>query len=128
MQHPLPSANNGMGIETIFACVSCSRIETSIAWYTKLFGKPPTRRPIQGMAEWHFTDSAEVQLYEDQQHAGSSALTLGVLPMEPEWNRLQAAGLAPGPIEETDGYFVMRLRDPDENLIVFASAKRSEST
>lgn len=35
------------------------------------------------------------------------------------------AGLSPDHIEETDGYFVMRIRDPDRNLIVFASATRS---
>ncbi|WP_281290604.1 hypothetical protein [Sphingomonas montanisoli] len=41
-----------MDIETIFAQVSCSNLETSIAWFTKLFGKAPTRRPMVGLAEW----------------------------------------------------------------------------
>jgi hypothetical protein len=80
---------------------------------------------MAGLAEWHFTDSAEVQLHEEREHAGTSTLTLGVLPLEPERRRLQQAGLDPGPIEETDGYFIMRIRDPDHNLIVFASAERS---
>ena len=64
-----------MSIETIFAHVSCSSLEVSAKWYEKLFGKPPTRRPMTGLAEWHFTDSAEVQLYEEKEHAGSSTLT-----------------------------------------------------
>ena len=76
------------------------------------------------LAEWHFTDSAEVQLYEQREHAGHSTLTLGVLPLEPERGRLVDAGLEPGPIEEADDYFIMRIRDPDQNLVVFASAKR----
>jgi hypothetical protein len=114
-----------MGIKTIFAHVSCADIETSVPWYEKLFGKPPLRRPMPGLAEWHFTDSAEVQLYEDKKYAGTSTLTLGVLPMEPERRRLEKAGLDPEPIEETSGYFIMRLRDPDQNLVVFASAKKS---
>jgi catechol 2,3-dioxygenase-like lactoylglutathione lyase family enzyme len=114
-----------MGINTVFAHVSCSDLETSLAWYQKLFGKPPIRRPMPGLAEWQFSDSAEVQLYEEKKHAGASTLTLGVLPLEPERARLEAAGLAPGPIEETDGYFIMRLRDPDQNLVVLASAKKS---
>jgi hypothetical protein len=90
-----------------------------------LFGKPPIRRPRPGLAEWQFSESAEVQLHEEKQHAGASTLTLGVLPMEPERQRLEKAGLKPGPIEETDGYFIVRLRDPDRNLVVFASAKKS---
>jgi hypothetical protein len=114
-----------MTIKTIFAHVSCADIETSAPWYEKLFGKAPLRRPTPGLAEWQFSDSAEVQLYEQREHAGTSTLTLGVLPLEPERRRLEAAGLKPGPIEETDGYFIMRMRDPDENLIVFASARRT---
>jgi hypothetical protein len=114
-----------MAIKTIFAHVSCANLETSRAWYQKLFGKPPIREPMPKLAEWQFSDSAEVQLYEEKEHAGASTLTLGVLPIEPERKRLEAAGLAPGPIEETDDYFLMRLRDPDQNLVVFASAKKS---
>lgn len=114
-----------MSISTIFAHVSCRDIEKSEPWYQKLFGKTPVRRPMQGLVEWQFSESAEVQLHEQPDHAGHSNLTLGVLPLEPERARLQEAGLSPGPIEETDGYFLMRIRDPDDNLIVFASAFRS---
>jgi hypothetical protein len=115
-----------MSIKTIFAHVSCADIESSAPWYEKLFGKPPVRRPMPGLVEWQFSDSAEVQLFEEKEHAGSSTLTLGVLTIEPEQRRLMKAGLNPGPIEETDGYFIMRIRDPDQNLIVFASAKKSQ--
>ena len=76
------------------------------------------------LAEWQFTESAEVQLFEDKTHAGHSTLTLGVLPIEPERQRLVDAGLHPGLIEEADDYFILRLRDPDQNLVVLASAKR----
>lgn len=114
-----------MSIQTIFAHVSCADINVSALWYEKLFGKAPIRRPMPGLVEWQFSDSAEVQLHEEKEHAGSSTLTLGVLPLEPERKRLEQTGLKPGPIEETNGYFIMRIRDPDHNLIVFASARRS---
>lgn len=113
-----------MGIETIFAHVSCSRLAVSLPWYEALFGKPPLRRPAPGQAEWQFTASAEVQLVEDPAHAGASTLTLGVMPLAPERARLAAAGLEPGPIEVVEDYFVLRLRDPDQNLVVLASGER----
>jgi len=113
-----------MGIETIFAHVSCSDLQTSLAWYQKLFGRPPDRSPMPGLVEWRFTESAEVQLFEDKTHAGHSTLTVGVLPMEPERERLVKADLRPGPIEAADHFFIMRLRDPDQNLVVLASASR----
>jgi len=77
------------------------------------------------VAEWQFSDSAEVQLNQNRKDAGHSTLTLGVLPLEPEWVRLDKAGLLPGAIEKKDGYFIMCLYDPDGNLVVFASAKRN---
>ena len=113
-----------MSIATIFAHLSCSDIELSTSWYEKLFGQPPIRRPMPGLVEWQFSDSAEVQLYEQKEHAGHSTLTLGVLPMEPERTRLVEAGLAAGPIEQADDYFIMQLRDPDQNLVVLASILR----
>ena len=113
-----------MSIETIFANVSCSDLRASAAWYEKLFGKPPTRRPMPGLAEWQLTASAEMQLYEAKAHAGHSTLTLGVMPIEPERERLEATGLAPGPVEPAEDFFIVRLRDPDGNLVVLASARR----
>lgn len=113
-----------MGIATVFANVSCRDIAVSAPWYEKLFGKPPLRRPMPGLAEWQFTESAEVQLHEAPANAGHSVLTLGVMPMEPERARLEAAGLDPGPVEEVDDYYLLRVRDPDGNLVVLASAKR----
>jgi len=80
---------------------------------------------MPGLAEWQFTESAEVQVYEQREHAGHSTLTVGVLPLETERKRLEAAGLEPGPIEEAEDFFIMRIRDPDQNLVVFASAKKS---
>jgi hypothetical protein len=114
-----------MGIETIFANISCADLKVSAPWYEKLFGKPPTRSPMPGLLEWQFSDSAEVQLFENKKHAGTSTLTVGVLPLEAERKRLQKAEIKLGPIEETKGFFIMRIRDPDQNLIVFASAKNS---
>jgi hypothetical protein len=114
-----------MSIQTIFAHISCADLARSEAWYAHLFGKPATRHPMAGLAEWHFTESAEMQLYEDSTNAGHGTLTLGVLPLEPERDRLERAGLKPGPVEEADNFFIVRLRDPDQNLVVLASAKRT---
>jgi hypothetical protein len=113
-----------MSIQTIFAHLSCAELAHSEAWYAKLFGKPADRHPMAGLAEWHFTDSAEMQLYQDPVNAGHGTLTLGVLPLEPERDRLERLGLKPGPIEEAKDFFIVRLRDPDQNLVVLASAKR----
>jgi hypothetical protein len=63
--------------------------------------------------------------YEAEEHAGHSTLTLGVLPLEPERTRLLASGLECGPIEHAEHFYIMRMRDPDQNLVVLASARRT---
>lgn len=112
-----------MPIETVFAEVRCTDLAASVAWYAKLFGRDPDRKPNAKLAEWQFTDSAEVQLIEDGDGAGSDGLTLGVLPMRPEHERITAAGIDPGEIKQADGYFTMRMTDPDGNRILLASAR-----
>ncbi|SFS14009.1 hypothetical protein SAMN05216570_2993 [Dyella sp. OK004] len=114
-----------MSIATVFAHVCCSDLRLSAPWYEKLFGRRPIRQPSSTQVEFQFSDSAEVQLIQASENAGHTHLTLGVLPMQPERQRLIDAGLEPGPIEETRGYFVMCILDPDGNRITFASARRS---
>ena len=113
-----------MSIATILANISCADLAVSLRWYETLFGQPPTQRPMEGLAEWHFTDSAAVQLYESKTHAGHSTLTLKVDALEPERRRLTTQGLSPGPIETTKDFVLTRLADPDGNLVVLVSSQR----
>jgi hypothetical protein len=119
-------AGNGgnMPIETIFANVSCSDLAVSEPWYEKLFGRAADRHPMAGLAEWHFTDSAEVQLYQDAAKAGHSTLALEVMPLGAERVRLVAAGIEAGEIEAAKDFYILRLRDPDANLVVLAAAEK----
>jgi len=55
------------------------------------------------------------------EHGG---LTLGALPLQQKRDSLVTAGFAPGLVEETDGYFVTKLDDPDGNLVGMASTNR----
>ena len=61
-----------MSIKTIFTHVSCADIETRAPWYENIFGKPPNRQPMPGLAEWQFNDSAEAQLFEKKATPGAA--------------------------------------------------------
>ena len=67
-----------MSIQTVFAVISCADLKTSIPWYEKLFGKAPIRQPMPGLAEWQFTDSAEVQLFRSQLASSDAAERAGL--------------------------------------------------
>jgi hypothetical protein len=114
-----------MAIEKIFAHVSCSNLENSKQWYAKLFGRAADAEPMQHLAEWHHGDSAGMQLFEDASAAGKSTVTLIVSGLREEHQRLNSGGLQPPDIESGEKVSVLRLRDPDGNLVVLAQPGRA---
>lgn len=109
-----------MALLSVYAHVSCSDLERSLRWYTQLLERAPDARPMAGLAEWRHGASAGFQLFQDTRHAGASTLTLIVNPLREYHARLGRAGLSPGPIEPGDHASILRLRDPDGNLVVLA--------
>ena len=77
-----------------------------------------------GLAEWLHGEAAGLQLFENGAHAGHGTLTLIVQGLESEYRRLEEAGLAPGKIEPATFANLLRLQDPDDNLVVLAEPKR----
>lgn len=111
-----------MPVTAIFANVSCRDLERSAAWYKDLFGRERDAAPMPGLNEWH-RDGAGLQLHEDAAKAGNSTLTLIVDNLAAERRRLSGTGIETGEIEEADYTSVMRLSDPDGNLVVLAQPR-----
>ncbi|MEO1038489.1 MAG: glyoxalase/bleomycin resistance/dioxygenase family protein [Pseudomonadota bacterium] len=103
--------------------MNCVSISTSEAWFSELFGREPDAKPMAGLCEWCHGDSAGLQLFENGKDAGHGALTMIVRDLHAERVRLEAAGLAPGPIEPATTTSLVRLTDPDRNLIVLAQPR-----
>lgn len=114
-----------MSIEKVYAQLSCSDLEKSLVWFERLFGREPDARPMDGLAEWHHESTAGLQLFEDPSNAGGGTLTLIVSDLRNEHSRLAGAGLQPSAIEPADTTSLVRLRDPDGNLVVLAQPGRA---
>lgn len=114
-----------MPIIKIYAQLNCSDLATSTPWFEKLFGRGPDARPMDGLAEWHHRDNAGLQLFERREDAGHGTLTLVVEGLRNEHQRLDAAGLAPGPIEPATSTSLVTLIDPDGNTVVLAQPGRA---
>ena len=78
---------------------------------------------MTGLAEWHQNNEAAFQLFQDPNNAGHTTMTLGVSELESERARLAELKLQPGPVEKADYVNIVRLRDPDQNLIVLAEER-----
>jgi hypothetical protein len=109
-----------MALQKIFAHLSCTDLTVSTTWFAALFGSAPDATPMENLAEWHHGD-AGFQLYRNPDGAGRGTLTLIVSGLEEERERL--ASLNPGTIEHADHVDLMRLRDPDNNLVVLAEPR-----
>ncbi|MCR6499712.1 VOC family protein [Shinella sp. CPCC 101442] len=109
-----------MSLNKIYAHLNCADLDTSIRWFTAIFNRGPDARPMEGLAEWHRADSAGFQFFQNPADAGHGTLTLILRALENERSRLETAGLSPGDIEQASYVRLIRLRDPDKNLVVLA--------
>ncbi len=106
-----------MAITGIYANVACSDLARSRDWYETLFGRAPDAEPMDGLVEWHW-DPHGFQLHNDPAKAGNGTLTLMTSGLHAEKARL--AGLGAGEVEPAAHFSILRLRDPDGNLVVLA--------
>ena len=113
-----------MAIERIFAHLSCRDLDRSIGWFQHLYGRPPDTRPMAGLAEWHHGPSGGMQLFEDAANAGHGTLTLIVTGIDDEHRRLAGLALEVGALERGEGISLIRMHDPDDNLVVLAEPAR----
>ncbi|MFM7348634.1 MAG: VOC family protein [Erythrobacter sp.] len=109
-----------MRLQAIYAHLSCSDFEASIAWFAKLFGSEPDARPMDGLAEWHHEAHAGFQLYRNPPDAGRATMTLIVADLEAEHTRLDKAGVEVGEIMSGEYVRYLQVADPDGNRVVLA--------
>jgi catechol 2,3-dioxygenase-like lactoylglutathione lyase family enzyme len=114
-----------MGLKAIYAQLSCSDLAGSIRWFASVFEREPDARPMPGLAEWHHDEKAGFQLFENKQNAGHGTLTLIVDDVRDQHTRLSNAGMEPGDVQPADYTTIVRLRDPDGNLVVLAQPGRA---
>lgn len=113
-----------MELSAIYAQLSCADLGRSVVWFSTVFARRPDAQPMQGLAEWHHGKEAGFQLYEDAEHAGKGTMTLIVDDIKSERERLMKSGIQAARIEVADYTTIMRLRDPDGNLVVLAQPTR----
>lgn len=107
-----------MDLNAIYAHLDCDDLDDGIRWFSALFGRAPDARPMEGLAEWHHGDATGFQLFLAPDHAGHGTVTLMVEDIAAERERLRQAGIDVGNIEDASVGQILRLDDPDDNLVV----------
>lgn len=110
-----------MAIQKIFAHLSCANLDKSAPWFEEIFARKPDAIPMRHLAEWHHGSEGGFQLFQNPVHAGKGTLTLIVSGLDTERSRLSS--LKPGEIERGNYVNLVRLCDPDGNLVVLAEPR-----
>ena len=115
-----------MSVFNVLAGVAVSDLDASVEWYADVLGRAPNLRPMEGLAEWQFSDGGWLQIYEDANRAGHSCVTFAEDDFDGRVWALKAKGIKVGPITRSDQVDTVLVRDPDGNQVVFAHGKRAE--
>jgi len=107
-----------MSIEHVLAVVPVSDIDGAAAWYEKLFGRPADNNPMPVLVEWQVVPGGWVQVFVDEERAGSGLLNFAVEDLAASASKAADLGLEPGAIEDANkGVQLVTLRDPDGNVL-----------
>ena len=58
-----------MTIKTVLGQVAVRDLGSALSWYARFFGRQADARPMDGLAEWHLTDSGGVQVFQEPDNA-----------------------------------------------------------
>ena len=109
-----------MSLNDMSAVVATRDYATALAWYSRILGRDPELEPIDGVAEWQITATAWLQLMEDADRAGKSAVRFGVSDLASQIAELNDAGIATGEsVVIADMVKVVDVADPDGNEVSF---------
>jgi glyoxylase I family protein len=107
-----------MTFQHVLAVVPVIDVDVARQWYEKLFGRPCDNNPMPVLVEWQVVPGGWVQLFVDEERAGSGLVNFAVDDLAAHVAEAATRGLAPGEIEGVNkGVELATLTDPDGNLI-----------
>jgi predicted enzyme related to lactoylglutathione lyase len=102
----------------VLAVVPVSDIDAANTWYEKLFGRPADNNPMPVLVEWQVVPGGWVQVFIDEERAGSGLVNFAVDDLEAHIAQAGERGLEPGAIEDANkGVRLSTIVDPDGNTI-----------
>jgi glyoxylase I family protein len=116
-----------VSFEHLLAVVPVSDLDRAAAFYQTLFGRPADNNPMPSLVEWQVVSGGWVQVFVDEQRAGSGLLNFAVADLAAAVDDAAANGLHPGEIQPASkGVEIAALNDPDGNTITLIGNFRVE--
>ncbi|UCI22758.1 VOC family protein (plasmid) [Mesorhizobium sp. B2-1-8] len=109
-----------MEIQGIYAALATASIASAEKFYTQLFGREPDDRPMNGLIQWRGVAGANIQIFQDEENAGSGRLTVVVPEMSKARMALEQIGVTLEDELQGDYGRIAQIVDPDGNRITLA--------
>ncbi|MEZ0049923.1 glyoxylase I family protein [Mycobacterium sp. MAA66] len=107
-----------MSIEHVLAVIPVADLERSQRWYESLFGRAADNNPMPNLVEWQLVTGGWVQVFIDDQRAGSTLVNFAVEDLAAYIDELKQRALEPGAVVEANkGVRLSTIVDPDGNTI-----------
>jgi predicted enzyme related to lactoylglutathione lyase len=84
----------------LFAGVPVARFASSVAWYERLFGRPPDVVAHEREVMWRVAEGAWLYVLEDGGRAGTALVSMSVRDLERSVAELAGRGLEPVSVED----------------------------
>ncbi|MDQ3148048.1 MAG: VOC family protein [Actinomycetota bacterium] len=95
--------------------------DPAVRWYGSFFGRPPDRRPMDGLVEWQLTDGGGLQLFRKADCRGGVNVTIAVDDVDAHLATLAERGISGETFDSPLGQLrLATLRDPEGNTITLA--------
>jgi hypothetical protein len=107
-------------VTVLFAGVAVVDLGSAVAWYARLFNRPPDVPINDNEVMWRCADPAWIYVIADRERAGRSIAALCVEDLERTVAEFERRGIACGPIEIVGNAGRKSVvRDPDGNTLNF---------
>lgn len=101
-----------MRVTHTFAGIPVSDFDAAVAWYERLFGRPPDVLPHEREAMWHVGDASSIYVVLDAPRAGSALVTLAVDDLAEHPTEPGPGGMPTAVLDDLDGNRIKLFEDP----------------
>ncbi|WP_327117309.1 VOC family protein [Streptomyces sp. NBC_01341] len=107
-----------MSFTHVLAVAPVTDFGPALEWYERLFGRPADTRPMDGLADWHISPDAWLQVFRSPEHAGGALVNLVVDDLDRALSDLAGRGIIAGGTQPGSGRVrFAAVHDPDGNRV-----------
>ena len=109
-----------MKVVNVFVSIGVADHPAGCAWWSRLIGREPDRRPTPSCCEWNLTDGVLFQVLDTPKQGAVDIVSLRLDDLDAEIARLRGAGLSiddPQPVPGFDTLRIATFADPDGNTV-----------